>query len=53
MFRSTCRPSSSLADKITSNGSVTDYPTVDPPSPDIYGIYVLTANAVEIMSKEV
>jgi hypothetical protein len=53
MFRPTCRPSSGVADKITSNGSVTDYFSVDPPSPDIYGIKVLIANAVEIMSKEV
>jgi hypothetical protein len=48
MFRPTCRPSSSVADKITSHGSVTDYPSVDPPSRDIYGIKVLTANAVGI-----
>jgi hypothetical protein len=52
MFRPTCRPSSGVADKITSNGSVTDYPSVDPPSPDIYGIIVFTANVVEIISKE-
>jgi hypothetical protein len=53
MFRPTCRPSSGVADKIISNGTVTDYPSVDPPSPDIYGIKVLTANAVEIIRKEV
>jgi hypothetical protein len=34
MFRPTCRPSSGVTDKITTNGSVTDYPSVDPPSPD-------------------
>jgi hypothetical protein len=48
MFRPTCRTSSGVTVKIKTKDQLLIIP-----SPDIYGIYVLTAKAVEIMSKEV